>query len=348
MIKLAVDAMGGDHGPAITTKAVFRALREEKNLSINLYGDRKQIEQIIQKNSLSKAYNSLQQRLTIVHTPLFLKMDIENTREELRDHPENSMFLALQAAKNNEVDGTVSAGPTQALVLSSFLIIRTTSFAKRIALAPIFNSINDKKIILIDAGANIEIEPENLLNFAIYATIAFQELFQIKNPIIKLLNIGIEKNKGRNFEKKLYNLLEKDIRINFQGNEESKNVLATDADILLSDAFTSNMVLKSYEGAIQNSFQIVKNVLTENWLKKIITKIFFANKMKKIKKKLDAKEMGGAMLLGLNKIVIKAHGDSDEYAFYKAILQAKILIEQNFINKVYKNFTLSKGINDEL
>ncbi|WP_341266491.1 phosphate acyltransferase PlsX [Candidatus Phytoplasma fraxini] len=337
MIKLAIDAMGGDLAPEITIKGSLMALSKEEKLYIYLYGDKDKINYIIKNKISSSYYKSVENRINIIHTPFFLKMNIKNTREELRDNNKNSLFLALKAAQQNQVDGVVSAGPTQALVLSSFLIIRTLNNVSRIALAPIFKSMNNKQKILIDAGANIEIEPENLLNFAIYASWAAKGLLKIEKPIVKLLNIGIEKNKGRSFERKVYNLLEQDDRIIFKGNEESKNVFNTEADILLSDGFTSNMVLKSYEGAFQNAFYSIKQVLTNNWLKKIVSKILFQKKFKQMKKNLDAREIGGAMLLGLNKIVIKAHGNSNEYAFYKAIIQAKLLIEANFLNKISQN-----------
>ncbi|QTX02822.1 glycerol-3-phosphate acyltransferase [Candidatus Phytoplasma luffae] len=338
MIKLAVDAMGGDFAPEMIVKGILKALEEDSNLYINLYGDKEKIDQIIEKN-----FNDfIKKRINIINTSFYLQSDIKNIREELRDNPKNSMFLALQDAKNDEVDGVVSAGPTQALVLASFLMIKTIPFAKRIALAPIFNSLTNKKVILIDAGANAETEPENLLNFAIYASVAAKELFQISNPVVKLLNIGIEKGKGRELERKIYDLLKKDNRIIFKGNEETTNILNTEADVLLSDGFTCNIVLKSYEGSLKNYFKIIKDIMTENWFKKIISKLLFAKKLKKIKKKLDSKEIGGAMLLGLNKIVIKAHGNSDEYAFYKAIVQAKTLIEKKFINKIKNKFKLLK------
>lgn len=343
MIKLAIDAMGGDFAPEIVIKGIIKALREEKQLYINLYGDKIQINHIIKNKIVSSLYDSVKDRINLIHTSFYLSMDIKNIREELRDNPNNSLFLALKSAKDNQVDGVVSAGPTQALVLASFLIIKTMNFMSRIALAPIFNSLDNKKRMLIDAGANIDITPENLLNFAIYASAAAKELFNIEKPIVKLLNIGIEKNKGRLLDQTVYNLLEQDNRIIFKGNEEPQNILTTEADILVSDGFTSNMILKSYEGSFQNSFQSVKKILTDNWFKKIMSRILFAKQFCKIKKTLDAKETGGAMLLGLNKIVIKAHGSSNDYSFYKAIIQAKILIDKNFLNKISQKFSVKKS-----
>ncbi|TVY12372.1 phosphate acyltransferase PlsX [Candidatus Phytoplasma pini] len=339
MIKLAIDAMGGDFAPYIVIEGVIKALTEDSSLYIYLYGDKYLIEEIIQKKTKinNKILKKIQNKITIVHTPFFLEAGIKHIREELRDNQQHSMFLALRAAQIEEADGVVSAGPTQALILASFLIIKTLKGISRIALAPIFSNLDNKQKILLDAGGNTDLKPEHLVNFAICASIMAQELLKIKKPIVKLLNIGSEKTKGRTFEKNAFHLLEKNNFILFKGNEEPQNILNTEADILLSDGFTSNIVLKSYEGALTITFQAIKKILTKNYLKKIISKILFSKELQKIKKKLDNKEIGGAMLLGLNKIVIKAHGNSNSYAFYNAIKQAKILIQQNFLKKIEKH-----------
>ncbi|MFR0367803.1 phosphate acyltransferase PlsX [Candidatus Phytoplasma palmae] len=343
MIKLAVDAMGGDFAPEVIIKGVCKALFEEKDLYIFLFGDKKKIEKIFNEKINKKIYTKINKQFHIIHTPFFIDANITNIREEIRDNINNSMFLAIQAAQKNKVDGVISAGPTQALVLASFLMLQKLEGMNRLALAPIFNSPDKRKRILLDAGANIDVKSENLLNFAICASIAAKELLDIKNPIVKLLNIGKEKNKGRQKELELYNLLEKDKRINFKGNEEPQNILTSEADILLSDAFTCNMVLKSYKGAIKQNMLYIKKIMNNNLLSKIISKFLFAKKLKTLNKNLDSKEIGGAMLLGLNKIVIKAHGDSKEYAFYKAILQGKTLIEKNFLHKIMKNLQSNKN-----
>jgi glycerol-3-phosphate acyltransferase PlsX len=336
MIKIAIDAMGGDFAPESIIKGSLKALLEESNLYIYLYGDELKIKKILHKNISTEFPEYLQKRLSIVHTPHYLEMGVKNVREEIRDNPQHSMFLALQSAKNNEVDGVVSAGPTQALILSSYLIIGTIKPMKRIALAIIFPSLDGRMRILLDAGANIEIKAENLLLFAIAASIVSQELFNIKNPMVKMLNIGSELHKGRSLETETFNLLEKNPFVLFKGNEEPQNILYSEADILLSDGFTSNMIVKTYKGAFEILMTNVKHILTENLFKKIITKLFFQKQLQKIKQKLDSKEIGGAMILGVNKIIVKAQGNSDYYSFYNAILKAKKLIEKDFLTKLSK------------
>ncbi|WBL31635.1 phosphate acyltransferase PlsX [Candidatus Phytoplasma sacchari] len=345
MIKLAIDAMGGDFSPEIVIKGVIKALKKEKSLNIFLYGDQKKIQNILDKENKNELSNIIKNRMFVIHTPYFLNMGITNIREELRDNPSNSLFLALKAAKNNEVDGVVSAGPTQALILSSYLILEKFDYMNRIALAPIFSSIEkNKKKIILDAGANIDLKPKNILDFAICASIIYQELFKTPKPIVKLLNIGKEKNKGRIFEQETFNLLKKEKTIFFHGNEEPNNILNSEADILLSDGFTTNMILKSYEGAIEVLINSFKKIMSENFFKKIICKILFQKKIKKLKKKIDHKEIGGAIILGLKTIVIKAHGNAEYYSFYKAIIQAKKLIENKILNKIDQ--TLKKKNNE--
>ncbi|KND62517.1 phosphate acyltransferase PlsX [Candidatus Phytoplasma phoenicium] len=340
MIKLAIDAMGGDFAPKINILGTVKALLKEPDLYVCLYGDQFKINNILHQHFSNKLISSFKKkRMTIIHTDLCLNMDITNLREVLSTQPQHSMFLALEAVRKGEVDGVVSAGPTQALIFASYFIIKTLPYIKRIALAPLVPSLDGRRTrILLDAGANIETQPEQLLNYAICASIMAKELLCISHPKIKLFNIGIESTKGRILEKKTYHLLQQDKRILFQGNEEPQNLLSTDADILLNDGFVLNMIIKSYEGAIESTMQAFKNVLTSNFFLKIISKLFYVKKLKAMKKKMDHKEIGGAMLLGLSKIVVKAHGNSNEYAFYKAILQAKKLVQQNLIQKISQQF----------
>ncbi|MDV3198161.1 MAG: phosphate acyltransferase PlsX [Vigna little leaf phytoplasma] len=339
MITLAIDAMGGDFAPEMTIKGVIKALLEDVNLCVYLYGDQKKINSILSSNlSIATINHFKKKQMKIIHTDSFLNMNIIHLRDELTNNPQHSMFLALEAAHKGLVDGVISAGPTQALVFASYFIIKTVPFVKRTALSIVFSSLDHRNRILLDAGANLYVQPEQLLHFAICASVMAKELLCISNPKVKLLNIGVESNKGREFEKEAFNLLKKDLRINFCGNEEPQNLFRTDADILINDGFVSNMILKSYEGAFELSMQVLKQVLSRNWLLKIISKICYYRQIKNIQKTLDYKEVGGAMLLGLNKIVVKAHGNSQEYAFYKAIIQAKRLVEQKILDKIFSNF----------
>lgn len=345
MTKLAIDVMGGDYAPLEIIKGVIMALSNTSNLQLILYGDQKQINILLKKNIKNKYFDDIMKYIKIIHTDSFLKMEVKNLRQQLKDKPNASMFLALKDANQNKTDGVVSAGPTQALILASHLMIKKFDFMKRIVLAPIYNSFDNKQRILLDAGANIDLKPENLLDFAICANIIAKELLKINNPKIKLLNIGTEDMKGRMFEIETYKLLKQCQKINFCGNEEPQNLLTSDADILLSDGFTANIVLKTYKGTINNINKVFKEILTSNLINKVISKLLFQKKINKIKKQIDPNEIGGAMILGLKKIIIKAHGSSKDYAFSKAILQGQKLIESNVIDKISKHLSFKQNVN---
>ncbi|MBP5836045.1 phosphate acyltransferase PlsX [Candidatus Phytoplasma meliae] len=329
MIKIAVDAMGGDLAPLEIVKGACLALDQNPSLQIILYGDQRLITPIIKNKSFF-----LNHQIIIKHTPYFLAMDDKNIRDQLKSKPNASLFLALQGALNDEVQGVVSAGATQALVLASHLILKKMPLMQRIAIAPMFNSFDHRIRILLDAGANVELKPQHLLIFAYYATIIAQEILAIPHPQVKLLNIGQEPNKGRTVELETYQLLSQAKLIHFGGNEEPQNLLTTSADILLSDGFTANIALKTYEGAVLNFMNNIKQIMTKNLAKKIITKVCFQKELHNFKKQIDPREIGGAMLLGLNKIVIKAHGSSQAYSFCQAILQAQKMIKANINQKI--------------
>ncbi|CCP87992.1 phosphate acyltransferase PlsX [Candidatus Phytoplasma solani] len=330
-MKIAVDAMGGDFAPLEIIKGCCLALENNPSLQIVLYGDKNLINPILEKNSFF-----LNQQITIKHTPHFLTMDDKNIRDQLKTKPNASLFLAFQGALNDEVEGVVSAGATQALVLAGHLILKKMPLMQRIAIAPMFKSFDNRIRILLDAGANVELKPQHLLTFAHYATIVAYEILAIKNPQVKLLNIGKEFNKGRSVELETYSLLSQAKYINFGGNEEPQNMLNTSADILLSDGFTANIALKTYEGTVLNFMKNIKQIMTKSLTKKIITKLCFQKELQKLQKQVDPREIGGAMLLGLNKVVIKAHGSSQAYPFCQAILQAQKLISAKINQKITK------------
>jgi glycerol-3-phosphate acyltransferase PlsX len=329
VIKIAIDAMGGDFAPLEIVKGTFLALNKNKELHVVLYGNKQLITPFIEKTSF---FGSNQ--ITIKHTPYFLGSADKNIRDQLKQKPNISLFLALEAAQKDEVQGVVSAGATQTLVLASHLILKKMPLIQRIAIAPMFNSFDNRTRILLDAGANTELKPQHLHIFARYATIIAKEILAIANPQIKLLNIGTEPTKGRTLELETYQLLSQDSNLNFGGNEEPQNLLTTSADILLSDGFTANIALKTYEGTMFNFMNHLKTILTKNLIKKIVTKTLFQKSLKQFQKQLDPRQIGGAMLLGLNKIVIKAHGSSQAYAFCQAILQAQKLIKAQVNQKI--------------
>ncbi len=333
MIRIAVDGMGGDNAPEPIVKGVMKALETFDNISIILFGDETKM----------APYLKTHERLSVVHTPDYLDMGEKDPIGKYRKNKKISMFMALQAVKDKEADAVVSAGPTQALVVGGHFIVRRMPEMRRVAIAPIIPSFDGRGRILLDSGANVEIRPEYLLEFAVYATIVAKHVLKRENPSVALINIGTEEGKGRDLDKETYALLKDSKDINFFGNLEPKEVFMTEADILLSDGFTGNIVMKTMEGAAKGLGAVLKREIKSTLAGKIGA-LFMRKSLHRFKKSLDASEIGGALLMGLNGVVIKAHGSSNDYAFFNGIRQAKEMVEADVIRIVSQ--TLEKKADD--
>jgi len=202
-----------------------------------------------------------------------------------------------------------------------------------VAIAPIIPSFDGKGRILLDSGANVELRPEHLYDFAVYASVVAEKVLKRKNPSVALINIGTEEGKGRELEKETFQLLKQSKDINFYGNLEPKEIFTSEADIFISDGFTANIVMKTMEGTAKGLGMILKREIKSSFTSKIGA-VLMRKSLNRFKKSLDASEIGGALLMGLNGVVIKAHGSSNAYAFYNGIRQAKEMVEADVINIV--------------
>ena len=324
MIRLAVDGMGGDNAPAEIVKGTMMALEKFDNIHITLFGDQEKMAPYLKDHS----------RLEVVHTPYFLDMGEKDPIKQYRTHKDDaSMFLAMQHVKDKKADGIVSAGPTQALVVGGHFIIRRMPTMKRVAICPVIPSYDGRGRLLLDSGANVEFKPEHLLDFAVYATVMAEKVLKRSKPTVGLINIGTEDSKGRDFDKETFALLKESKDVNFVGNIEPKEVFTTDADILLSDGFTANIVMKTMEGTAKGMGMLLKREIKSSLSSKIGA-LFMKKALFKFKKSLDASEIGGALIMGLDGVVIKAQGASLAYGFYNGIRQAKEMVEANVIELV--------------
>ncbi len=326
MIKIAVDAMGGDFLCETTVPACMEAVKEFKDLEIVLYGDEEKIKPLL-KNS---------ERISIVHTPKYIDMGEHNPVSYIRRNKDASLCMAMQAAHDKEVDAVVSAGPTQCVVVGAHLLIRKLKEVGRVGLCPIIPSVDRRGRLLLDVGANVELRPEHILDLAYFATTIAKEILHIENPKVGLLNIGTEKGKGREVDNQTYDMLEADPNINFYGNVETKELLVSPCDIFVTDGFTGNMVLKTMEGTAKAVGAMLKEEIKASLGGKI-GYLFMRKNLKKFQKRFDSSEVGGAMIVGVPVPVVKAHGSSDPYAFKNAIRQARMMVETDLINKVLAN-----------
>ncbi|HNZ50077.1 MAG TPA: phosphate acyltransferase PlsX [Bacilli bacterium] len=325
MVKLAIDIMGGDFAPLAIIDGVKLALNQFDDLEFVLFGD----EEIIKKHLPSHP------RVVVVHAPDKIDMGEKDPIGEIRRNRNTSLVKAFQAVKNKEVDGAVTAGPTQGTIAAAHLIIRRIPGMKRVALCPILPNLGGKHRLLLDVGANLELRSEHLLQIAQYASIFIKEVWNIDKPIVGLMNIGTEPGKGRELERETFDILQKDENITFAGNIEGKEIFSTSCDILITDGFTGNMIMKTSEGVAKAVGVFLKQEIKKN-LRSKLGYLFLKPVFKNFKKILSPDEVGGAHLFGVDGVVVKAHGSSDAYAFSNAIKQARNAVVGKVIEKMKK------------
>jgi glycerol-3-phosphate acyltransferase PlsX len=221
------------------------------------------------------------------------------------------------------------------VVAAAHMIVRRIKGMKRTALCPNLPNLDGKTRILLDVGANLELRSEHILQLAQYATIYMREVRGIERPLVGLMNIGTEPGKGRELEKETYELLEANPHVNFHGNVEGKEILSSPCDILITDGFTGNMLMKAFEGTVRAVGDFFKTEIKKSFARKI-GYLFMRGVFDKFKKKFSADEIGGANLFGVDGVIVKAHGSSDGYAFSNAIAQARKTVRGDVIAKMKK------------
>jgi len=323
MIKIAIDAMGGDNAPVEIVKGCDLALDAYPDIELVLFGNETEIKSLLKHK----------ERVTVVNTTEIISMGEKDPVKAIRNNRDSSMVKALYSAKNGETSAVVSAGPTQALIVGAHLVIKRMEKMHRVALAPIIPSVDQKGRILLDVGANIELRAEHMLELALYATVVSREYLGVDNPSVALMNIGTEEGKGRELEKETFKLLKENPQINFLGNIEGKEILTTEANIVLTDGYTGNVLMKTMEGTAKGMGNMLKEEIKSSLMGKI-GYLFMKKNLKRFQKRMDASEIGGAMIFGIKAPVIKAHGSSNAYAFMNAIRQARQFVSNKVVEKV--------------
>lgn len=326
-MKIIVDAMGGDNAPDEIIRGSILA-RDEYNIDKIILCGRESVV----KSNIEKYTNSYS-NIEILNAEDIITNE-DKPIKAIRRKKDSSLVKSLYHVKNHDADAIVSAGSTGALLGGATLIVGRVSGVQRPCLAP-FIPTNKGFSLLVDAGANVDCRPEFLLDFAIMGSIYIQNTMKIKNPTIGLLNIGAEKGKGNKLTSEAYDLLENS-NLNFVGNIESRDVLNGDVDVIVADGFIGNIMLKSIEGCAS----FIMNGLKQDLLSSTMSKIgalLVRPSLRKFKKRLDYGEYGGAMLLGVNAPVIKAHGSSDSTAIKNAIKQTKNIIDNNVVELIREN-----------
>jgi glycerol-3-phosphate acyltransferase PlsX len=327
-IKIAVDAMGGDHAPAIVIEGVVDYIREnqrDEGYKIVLVGKEKEI-----NKELKKYKNFRLDRLEIVDALEEISMK-EHFLTYWRKREETSIKKAIDLVKNDQAKAMVSAGNTGAVMALAKTVLGSIKNIDRPALAIMIPTLKGNSLLL-DVGANTDSKPHNLVQFALMGKVYLENIYGIKNPRIGLMNIGEEEVKGNELTKTTHNLLKK-LDINFIGNVEGRDVYLGEADLIVTDGFTGNVALKVSEGVVSVMLSMLKREIMSNVFSKVGF-FFLKHSLNRIKKKLDYAEYGGALLLGVNGIVIIGHGGSNAKAIKNAVYLSYKFISQKVLQKI--------------
>jgi len=305
-ITLAVDAMGGDHGPSVTIPASINALSKYDQLHIILVGDKELIQTELQKNKYTNT------RLSIQHASEVVEMD-ESPQSALKNKKDSSMRVAINLIKEEKAQACVSAGNTGALMATARYVLKMLPGIDRPAIA---SSLPSQKgtTYMLDLGANTDCTAENLLQFAVMGAMLVSSVTGNPKPSIGLLNIGSEDIKGNEVVKQAGELLRRS-HLNFYGNVEGNDIFKGTTDVVVCDGFVGNVALKSAEGIAQLMGRFLTQEFKRNWITKSMAFVSLLV-LNRFKKRLDPRRYNGASFLGLKGIVIKSHGGADSYSFF--------------------------------
>ena len=322
---IALDAMGGDHGPPVTVAAAGQALRDIDNIELVLVGDEARLHDELERQGLSGS-----SRLRVHHASEVVDMDDLPTLA-LKKKKDSSMRVAINLVRDGTVQACVSAGNTGALMATGKFVLKTIKGIDRPAICTLLPGIHGPTHML-DLGANIECTPEHLVEFALMGSVLAQSVEGIEQPRVGLLNIGSEAIKGSEEIKRASELL-KQSRLNYYGYVEGDDIYKGTVDVIVADGFVGNVSLKTAEGVAA----LVASVLRSEFGRSLWTKLAAACAMpvlKSVRRRLDPRRYNGASLLGLNGIVIKSHGSADTSSFFNAIKIASIEIEKDVPQRI--------------
>ena len=329
-ITLAVDAMGGDHGPKITVPASINALTRYDQLHIILVGDKELIKKELQKNKYTNT------RLSIQHTTEVVEMD-ESPQSALKNKKDSSMRVAINLIKEEKAQACVSAGNTGALMATARYVLKMLPGIDRPAIA---SSLPSQKgtTYMLDLGANTDCTAEHLLQFAVMGAMLVSSVTGNPNPSVGLLNIGSEDIKGNEIVKEASELLRRS-HLNFYGNVEGNDIFKGTTDVVVCDGFVGNVALKTAEGIAQLMGRFLTQEFKRNWITKVMAFVSLLV-LNRFKKRLDPRRYNGASFLGLRGIVVKSHGSADSYSFFFAIQTAIEESKNNVLEKIQKQLGL--------
>ena len=336
-MKILLDAMGGDNAPDAVIKGAVKAANEIKS-EIILIGNEEIINSKVKEFFSKNTITEVNAKITVKHCTEQIEME-DTPTVAIKQKKDSSMVVGFKMLKEGEGDVFISAGNSGALLTGATLLVGRIKGIDRPAIAPMLPAYKHS-FLLMDAGANTNCKPLNLVQFAQMSTIYLKNTFGIEKPRIGLLNIGTEETKGNELIKETYGLLKQNSEeygVNFIGNIEGRDAFSGEVDAVITDGFTGNVFLKTTEGL----GKLVKTNLKESLMKNLLTKICAIPSLpsiNKFSKTMDYKQYGGALFLGVKKPVVKAHGSSDEFLFYFTLKQAENFVKSNAVEKLKEEF----------
>ncbi|MGN1041107.1 MAG: phosphate acyltransferase PlsX [Candidatus Fimimonas sp.] len=327
MIKIVVDAYGGDNSPKANVEGVVKALNEVSDLEVVLVGNQPTLEQLLADASYDK------KRLTIVHAPDVITCNDKPT-EAIKTKKDSSMAKSFEILRtDSEARGMVTLGSSGALLAGAVLRVGRIRGVKRPAFCPVIPTVTGGLVAICDSGANVDCTPQYLQQFAIMGSLYMQKAYGVKNPRVALLNIGVEEEKGDELRKATFPILENTPSVNFVGNMESRNLMSGEFDLVVCDGFSGNVLLKSTEGTSLQLLKLLKKAMTSSFSAKLGA-LMLKKKVYELKDMLDVGNYGGAVLLGTTKTIVKGHGNSESNTVCNCVKQAYNMEKNNLCQAI--------------
>lgn len=332
-MKIIIDAMGGDNAPAEIVKGAVRAKRE-LGVDIVLVGQQEAVKNCLRAEDCDD--------IEVINAEEVVTME-DDPSTAIRRKKDSSMAVALNLLRDGAGDAVVSAGSTGALLTGATLVVKRIHGIRRAALAPVLPA-GEHGVMLIDCGANVECTAEYLLQFAYMGSFYAKKLMGCENPRVGLLSNGTEPGKGGELQHQTYALMRQahdEGRLNFVGNVEGTGVFAGEADVIVTDGFTGNVMLKTTEGVIKFMMKQLKGVFYKSTVNKLAAAVLKKD-LGVMKRSMDVNEVGGTALIGISKPVIKAHGSSNAASIFAAVRQAVNYVNTGIIDDITANIEYMK------
>jgi glycerol-3-phosphate acyltransferase PlsX len=327
-MRIAIDAMGGDHAPRAHVDSALAAAAEWPDTQLILVGNPEKIEPLLGSDAPGN--------ISIEPASEVIESDDEPVKA-VRRKADSSMVVAGRMVKEGRADAMISSGNTGALMATGLLVVGRMAGIERPGLAAMFPTLDNRGLLALDMGANMDAKPEQLLQYALMGSIYRSKVHGIAKPRIGLLNVGTEAAKGNELTKAAFDLFEQ-APINFVGNIEARDVLEGVCDVIVCDGFSGNILLKALEGAASSIFKLLREELTSSLKAKLAAAVLKPS-FRRVRDRMDYNEYNGAPLLGIKGLVVKGHGSSDAKAMKTAIRQTRTAIGNRLIASLADEFS---------